>query len=214
MPAAVNHLKKQKNQEPAGEPVLEPTGDGSGLPTAADPCRSGREKRSSRPGPSVSGPWWRSRHRGRGGDPAMVDGGRRTDASSPAMVEVPASWPWWIPASWPWWREAAAPNRPRPPDPATARRHRPDPPRDAVTGRIRSPRAATGQIRLRTGSSLPSHEPPRSTPARPVLEDRKRERRERDGSVGEKRGRESAVLVDMQWKEMVTGGERLATGEE
>ena len=36
---------------------------------------------------------------------------------------------------------------------------------------------------------------------------RKRERREREGSVGEKRGRESAVLVDMQWKEMVTGGD-------
>jgi len=25
--------------------------------------------------------------------------------------------------------------------------------------------------------------------------------------VGEKRGRESAVLVDMQWKEMVMGGD-------
>ena len=43
-----------------------------------------------------------------------------------AVVEIP-----------PWWREATAPNRPRLPDPATARRHRPDPPRDAVTGRIR-----------------------------------------------------------------------------
>ena len=63
-----------------------------------------------------------------------------------AVVEIP-----------PWWREATAPNRPRLPDPATARRHRPDPPRDAVTG----------QIRLRTGSSLPSHEPPRSTPRTP-----------------------------------------------
>ena len=40
-----------------------------------------------------------------------------------------------------------------------------------------------------------------------MLEDQKRERREREGSVGEKRGRESAVLVDMQWKEMVTGGD-------
>ena len=117
-------------------------------------------------------------------------------------MEVPASWPWWIPASWPWWREAAAPNRPRPPDPATARRHRPDPPRDAVTGRIWSPRATTGQIRFRTSSSLPSHEPPRSTPR-----SEERERREREGSVGEKRGWESAVLVDMQWKEMVTGGD-------
>ena len=115
-----------------------------------------------------------------------------------AVVEIP-----------PWWREAAAPNCPRPPDPATVRRHQPDLPWDAVTGRIRSPRAATGQIRLRTGSSLPSHEPPRSTPR-----SEERERREREGSVGEKRGRESAVLVDMQWKEMVTGGERLATGEE
>ena len=34
-----------------------------------------------------------------------------------------------------------------------------------------------------------------------------RERREMEGSVGEKRGRESGVLVDMQWKEMVTGGD-------
>ena len=63
MPAAVNHLKKQKNQEPASEPVLEPTGeptgDGSGLPTVVDPCRSGREKRSSWSGPRISGPWWR-----------------------------------------------------------------------------------------------------------------------------------------------------------
>ena len=130
MPAAVNHLKKQKNQEPASEPVLEPTGEptgnGSGLPTAADLCRSGREKRR------------------------------------------------------PWWREAAAPNRPRPPDPATARRHRPDPPRDAVTGRIRSPRAATGQIRLRTGSSLPSHDPWRRKSPPPDLE-RGRGRSEGDG---------------------------------
>jgi len=108
---------------------------------------------------------------------------READASSPAVVEVPASWPWWFPASWPWWREAAAPNRPRPPDPATARRHRPDPPRDAVTGRIRSPRAATGQIRLRTGSSLPSHEPPRSTP-------RSEEREEGEGGIGGREERE------------------------
>jgi len=89
-----------------------------------------------------------------------------------AVVEIP-----------PWWREAAAPNRPRPPDPATARRHRPDPPRDAVTGRIRSPRAATGQIRLRTGSSLPSHEPPRSTP-------RSEEREEGEGGIGGREERE------------------------
>ena len=38
---------------------------------------------------------------------AVVEGGRRADASSPAVVEVPASWPWWIPASWPWWRSTA-----------------------------------------------------------------------------------------------------------
>jgi len=25
----------------------------------------------------------------------VVEGGRRADASSPAVVEVPASWPWW-----------------------------------------------------------------------------------------------------------------------
>ena len=80
------------------------------------------------------------------------------------------------------------------PDPVTARRHRPDPPQDGLV--IAVPRA--------TALNAP----------RPVLEDRKRERREREGSVGEKRGRESVVLVDMQWKEMVTGGERLATGEE
>ena len=134
MPAAVNHLKKQKNQEPAGEPVLEPTGeptgDGSGLPTATDPCRSGREKRR------------------------------------------------------PWWREATAPNRPRLPDLATARRHRPDPPQDAVTGRIRSPRTATGQIHLRTGSSLPSHDPWRRKSRPSDLE------REEEGGVMEmERGR-------------------------
>ena len=86
-----------------------------------------------------------------------------------AMVEIP-----------PWWREAAAPNRPRPPDPTTARRHLPDPPRDAITGRIQSLHAATGQIRLRTGSSLPSHDPWRRKSPPPDLE-RGRGRSEGDG---------------------------------
>ena len=38
-------------------------------------------------------------------------GSRRADASSPAVVEVPASWPWWIPASWPWWRSTVGSGR-------------------------------------------------------------------------------------------------------
>ena len=38
-------------------------------------------------------------------------GSRRAGASSPAVVEVPASWPWWIPASWPWWRSTAGSGR-------------------------------------------------------------------------------------------------------
>ena len=47
----------------------------------------------------------------RGSRGAVVEGGRRADASSPAVVEVPASWPWWIPASWPWWRSTAGSGR-------------------------------------------------------------------------------------------------------
>ena len=47
----------------------------------------------------------------RGSHRAVVEEGRRADASSPAVVEVPASWPWWIPALWPWWRSTAGSGR-------------------------------------------------------------------------------------------------------
>ena len=43
--------------------------------------------------------------------PMPPRGSRRADASSPAVVEVPASWPWWIPASWPWWRSTVGSGR-------------------------------------------------------------------------------------------------------
>ena len=47
----------------------------------------------------------------RGSRRAVVEGGHRADTSSPAVVEVPASWPWWIPASWPWWRSTVGSGR-------------------------------------------------------------------------------------------------------
>jgi len=75
---------------------------------------------------------------------------------------------------------------PPPTGSASGRRHRPDP----VTARRHRPDPPQDGLVVAV---------PRATAL--------------NGPLGRER-RESTVLVDMQWKEMVTGGERLATGEE
>ena len=91
MPAAVNHFKKnKKNRSPPASPFLSPLAS----PPATDPGFP----RPPPPRQSLAGnhadaslripvPPRRSCH--------AVEGGHRADMSLPAVVEVPASWPWW-----------------------------------------------------------------------------------------------------------------------
>ena len=141
MPAAVNHLKKTKKTRsppasPFSSPLASPPATDPGFPRLQiRDARGGRREAVGRAPASLEKPAGHADatagppppRQSLAGDHAdassripvppcgsrraVVEGGRRANASSPAVVEVPTLWPWWIPASWPWWRSTAGSGR-------------------------------------------------------------------------------------------------------
>ena len=121
MPAAVNHLKKtKKTRSPPASPFSSPPATDPGFPRPQiRAARGGRRGAAGRAPASLEKPAGHADATARPppprqslvGDQAdasswipvpphgsrrtVVEGGRRAAASSPAVVEVPASWPWW-----------------------------------------------------------------------------------------------------------------------
>ena len=123
MPAAVNHFKKNKKKPGARQRARSrahrrrirashgrrsvPLGEGE-EEQPAGPQRLWRSRLDT-PTPLQGRHHLASRSQGTTPTPprgslCLLADPRHADASSPAVVEVPTSWPWWIPASWLWWR--------------------------------------------------------------------------------------------------------------